>query len=111
MDAELRALLGETVTVYPWASDSAYGSPTYSTSGTAYPARVERKSKLVTAKDGRQVVAGSVIYLGPSSTGGLPGLTARDKLVLADGTSPEILSVERQPDETGATYYEAAFCG
>ena len=111
MDAELTALLKETCTVYAWSRDGAYNEPVHSTSGTVHPCRVERRNRLVVDRTGRQVVSQTTIYLGQSSTGGWPGLTTRTKLTLSDGETPDILSVVRLTDETGATDYEAAYCG
>ncbi|GAF75056.1 unnamed protein product, partial [marine sediment metagenome] len=51
--------------------------------------------------------------IGPTSTGGYPGLTVQDKLLINGGTdAPPILAVGRMGDglSTG-TYYEVAFLG
>lgn len=113
MDQDLRALFTETVTVYAWAADTVYGAPSYSTSGTAYPARLDRRNRLVAGKDGRQLVATTTVYLAPTSTGGLPSLTARDRLVWSASTGEplELLSWEKLYDEAGSAHHVAAYCG
>lgn len=113
MDADLRALLTETVTVYPWASDTAYGSPQYGT-GTAYPARLERRSRLVVNREGKQVVATTTVFLGPSDAGTLPGsFDPRDRLVwsASTGEALSVLAMESVADEAGAFHHVACYCG
>lgn len=111
MDADLAALLTDTCTVYAWVRDGAYNEPVHSTTATTHPCRVDRRHRLVVDRQGRQVTSQATVYLGQSSTGGWPGLTVRAKLTLSDGETPDILGVARLADETGATYYEAAYCG
>jgi hypothetical protein len=113
MDAELRALFPETVTVHAWTGDSAYGAPAFASTGTAYPARLERATRRVVNGEGRQVVATTTVYLAPTSTGGLPSLSVRDRLVWGASTAEAlpVLAWERYADESGAWHHVEAYCG
>lgn len=111
MDAELLELLTDTVTVYPCTGDDAYNAPQYAATGTEYPCRIEHRNRLTVDRQGREVVSGTTVYIGQNSAGAFPGLETRDRMVLSDGDSPEILSIVKLTDETGAVYYEAAYCG
>lgn len=111
MDPELRALLRQSVTVKQWTGDNTYGAPQYD-SGKAVEARVERRVKLVKNREGRDVIANTVVYLGLASDGTVPVLTPRSSVMLPGSTDPtSILSVEQLPDETGATYTSVVYCG
>lgn len=103
----LRRRLTQTVTKYAFAGYKANGDPRLSTSPVSYPARMENSQHLVTGRDGRDVLAKSVTYLGPSSSGD-PTFMVEDKIVLPDGTSPRILAVDSNPDwQSNRTYYLA----
>ena len=112
LDLGLRDCMLDTVSVASFASQDAYGGRSHGTAVT-YPCRVEHKQTLVRGVDGRNTVAASKVLIGPTSTGGYPGLTVQDKLLINGGTdAPPILAVGRMGDgiSTG-TYYEVAFLG
>lgn len=103
----LRARLTQTATRYAFAGYTANGDPRLSTAGVPYPARTENTQHLVTGMDGRDVLAKSVTYLGPSSSGD-PVFTVQDKIVLPDGTSPRVLAVDSNPDWRSTRVYYVA---
>lgn len=111
LERDLLDLLIDTAVVYAWTGDNAYNQPTWAATGTTHPCRIDRQQRMVTKRDGMQGVSTSVVYLGPSSTGGYPGLTVQSRLVLSDGTIPDLLMIEQNNDEDGTMYYEAAHCG
>ena len=106
----LRALLTRTVTIASASSRDAGGAATYGTAVT-YPARVEHRQRQVKDGNGRDVLATTVVYVGTNTTGaGLPSATPQSRITLPDGTTPPILTVERQDDLDGA-HHEVVFCG
>lgn len=112
LDPELTAMMTQTVTHYPWVSDSVYGAPQYSATATTHPCRIVRRQRTVKDRTGKDVVSTSTVYIGPSSTGGLPGMTSRSKLVLSDGSDAGLIAVQAHVDpEDGSGHHEVAFCG
>ena len=98
MEAALLDLMPHEITLKPFASRSAYGTPTY---GTAAPHRclVERKQRLVKKSDGCEAISQTTVYVaGPVE------ITEQDEITLPDGTAPPVLAVETFYDETGAVH-------
>lgn len=94
----------------PFVREDAYGGTGVFGTATTHPCRVTYKSRLLKGADGRDILTTSRIYFGPSSTGGLPGLTVRSRVTLSDGGVPRIVSVGKYHDDEGP-YYEVADCG
>lgn len=110
LESDLQAMMFERVQVYPFTGYDAYGAPSYSATATTHPARVSLRSKAIKDRLGRDVIAQSRVYIGPSSTGGLPDLDVEDRLVLPDGSNGSILMVDKLDDEVAA-HHVVAYCG
>lgn len=97
IDRQLLELMPRTVTIRPKSSRDSYGQPVYGTAET-YRCRVETSNHLVRSSSGEEVVArGRVILAGPC-----PDVTSESDLVLHDGATVKVLSVEQHDDEDGA---------
>lgn len=94
-------LMPDTVTVVKRRAEPNHvnevGKAQYDEPGTERQCRLVRKPVVVRDVDGRELVASVTAYMG-----GDFGTTPEDKLVLDDGTSPEILEVWSPPDDEGA---------
>lgn len=112
--------LWDRVTVSPFSSFSAVGMPVYSSSAAStYTGLVQYGRHKVTKADGEEVPANVYVYLGPTSSGGLPpALTPKDKLTLSaqwgsssdPNASPRLISVDRYADESSGRYVVVAHC-
>jgi hypothetical protein len=96
-------LMPHTVSHAELASRDAYGKPVYG-SAVDYTARVLYKNQKVRAKDGSEVVARGVVWIG-----GTPTVSPDDQLTLPDGSTPIILSFEQYADEDGAHHTKIFF--
>lgn len=113
LEADLRVLMTQTVTLSTFGSYNSYGGGnTYGTAKT-YAARVEREIKLVKDQTGREVVSNTTVYVGTTSTGGTvpTGIGPNAKIVLPTGDSPSILAVEVFPDESSVVHHAVVYCG
>lgn len=81
------SLFNRTITLEPRNALGKGGAETYGTAVT-YPARVERRSKIIRGKDGTDKVSTARVYVGPD----VPALVT-DRITLPDGTHPEIMEV------------------
>ena len=86
-------MMPQTVQWAPFVSRSQYGEPTYG-DRVPYRARVVYRDRLVRRADGQLVVSPVSVWLGTYLD-----VKVEDKIILPDGTAPEILSVDRIPDE------------
>lgn len=98
-------MMPDTITHEPLTGRDDYGKPTHGAS-VEYPARVVYKAKWLEAKDGSQVLAKAIVWIG-----GIPTISPEDKIVLPDSTTPPILSIERYPDEDGLHHVKVFFGG
>lgn len=92
-------MMSDTVTIYPFVSRSVSGQPTYSATGTTYPAYIELKNALVVDKMGHTVTARGRVFIGSSVVVGY-----EDKVMLPSEYVPQnapIISVNVQNDESG----------
>jgi hypothetical protein len=89
MHPNLQAMLVHTVSITPYVGQDAYGKPTYGPA-VVRPARVEYELTIVPTAQGQARTSTSVVMLNGDFV-----LTERDKLTLADGTSPAIQQVAR----------------
>lgn len=71
---------------------------------TEFAARLVKKSKLVRAQNGDEVVSTAHIWIA-----GSPDISPIDKIELSDGSKPVILSVERFQDELGPSHTKVFF--
>jgi hypothetical protein len=102
MEQELLALLKQTVSIAGTTTnkydEQVPGTP------TSYPARVEYNNVLVKDSQGKEVVSKAQVILdGTVSVGSL------DEITLPDGTKPIILSIEKNPDETGNIHHVVVY--
>lgn len=109
-------LMRDTVVIYNFSTVSAWGTNTYSTSGSTYRAWVEWGEHKVLAADGQEAVARLALYLGQTTTGGaVPWPTVKDQFVMSDSTNsssiPRPLSMERWIDpESTQNYLTVVHC-
>lgn len=101
MDAGLLDLLVDTITIEPWASQSAAGEATFGTA-VSYSALVEydtRKVETVGTIDGR----GGAVFLSKATVhlDGRPTIDLRDRITLPDGSTPQIIAVRSYSDQSG----------
>jgi len=101
--SEWADMMPNTITVQAKSGVDAYNKPTYAT-GTSYSARVVYKNKITVDAIGREVTARGVIYV--AATG---AISPEDKITLPDSSTPQIISVERFPDENGAHHNQVYF--
>lgn len=98
METALLSLMPHTITVAPWASQNAYGEPTYG-SAVSYTARVQGKTQMVRDSVGVERVSTVTVYVATTASIG-----PKDKLTLPNGwtpASPSIIAVQRVSDESG----------
>ncbi len=88
-------LFSETVTISPSSSMDVYGKYTYGT-GVSSSAHLVLGTKLTVTPDGREVVEIGKAYLY-----GQVAVTVSSKIVLADGTVPVIIFVDKVYDQDG----------
>jgi hypothetical protein len=96
-------MMPATVTVAPFVSRTSYGVPTYG-AAVGYRARVSNKSQLVRNANAEEVVARGNVILATVAP-----ITVSDKVTLPDGTTPLILVVNVESDETGPIYTKLFF--
>lgn len=102
IERDFLELMTQTVAIRPFTGSNDYGEPEHGTA-VEHSARVVDKQTLVRDKNGREVVSTSQTWLF-----GAPGVTSDDKITLADGSKPVILTVKSYPDENGA-HHQAIF--
>ena len=93
-DAALGFYMDQTCTVTTFSAKNEVGDRSVSGAVT-YPCRQEIKQHLVINTQGQEVVSRSKVFVGESSTGGLPtGFTPDDLFTDPDGNTPPVLSVD-----------------
>jgi hypothetical protein len=108
-NADVLALMTDTVSVAPFVSNSAYGVATHGTA-VSYPCRVEHRIPFIRGADGRTLPIQDVVYVFPTSDGSLPEATPESRVILPGSTSPApVLATE------AFTYddmnHEVIYCG
>lgn len=96
MEADLRQLLTQTVTLEPWTGYDGYSQPVYGV-GVARKCRIVNKTRMVRDAQGQERVSTTTIYLDDDYN-----TSVRDRVTLPGGVQPILLTVERYPDESGA---------
>lgn len=104
------SLMNQSVTIASTSTMNAVGDITYTT-GKSYTARVVFGLHQVVDVNGREVTAAGKIYVGQTSTGGLPSVTPQAKVTLPDDSTPPIINISRYPDETGENHHEVIYFG
>ena len=106
MDKELGILLQQTITKYPYVSKDDHNDYTWSPTGATFAGRVEYRNKLIRDINGQESISTCQIYCNGDTS-----IDTRDKITAVGliPTYPEILQVERQPDEYGAIYYTCIY--
>jgi hypothetical protein len=94
-------LLNQTVTVETFSSVDQFGDATYNTAVT-YPARIERRVKVVKSMKGETAVSTASIFLNGSVSLDKFG---RDRITLPDTTTPPILAIEDGVKGDGSILY------
>jgi len=95
INPKLLPIFSEVVAITSAGSMDAYGKYTYGTA-TSHQAHLVRDSKIVYNTDGREVV-----QIGKAYLYGDVAVTTSSRIVLADGTIPLIISVEKPNDLAG----------
>lgn len=100
MEPELAAMLTETVSHEAFTGQNAYGTPTYAPA-VMRPCRVEYKVGPMVTATGEERTSSTRIFFDSDFT-----LQLRDKIVLEDGTAPQIQSIYRPRDEAGEIHHQ-----
>lgn len=98
-EAGFLTLMGSTVTISTRASHNNYGEPSYG-SGTGYRARIATKAGFVRGASGETIQYATVVWVNSTKA-----FTVDDRLALPDGTTPQVVAVERPFDEDGAQHH------
>lgn len=102
----LATRLTSTVTVWAFTGMNSRGDRTFATSASKYPARLEALQHFVQGKDGRDVLAKSRCFVGPTTAGTAPTITVEDKVQFPDGTQPILLAVDTGSNRDGTTNHQ-----
>ena len=95
LDAALRELMTDTVTIAPVSTRDAYGKHGWATA-VSYVGRIQSGDHKVLDPKGVERVSVGRVYI-PDA----PDVSIHDKLTLPDGTSPPILAIDETHDERG----------
>jgi hypothetical protein len=112
----LTSTLQASVSYEAWIAKDGFDEPTYA-AAVSLPALIERKSKLVIDKEGREVRSEHTItLLRPIPSNGAAGreepIDPRDKFTIPDGTTGIVAAVETLVNpNTGAGYYQIVSLG
>lgn len=97
-------LMSEEVTIEESAGRDMYGTPMYGTPAT-YKAHLSYRRTRVRTADGAEVYSTLSVWLNTTDT-----IDAHDRITLPDGTTPQIIAVERSYDEKGL-HHVKVLCG
>ncbi|CAB4144769.1 hypothetical protein UFOVP1296_30 [uncultured Caudovirales phage] len=104
IDAQFLSMMPTVVTVYPNSGLDAYGKISHGATGVAVRCRVQDKdTRYATERNRDEFNNGTIIFYG------CPDITISSKIVLPDGTSPIILSVDNHNDESGLHHTTVTF--
>jgi hypothetical protein len=105
MHPSLQAMLTQTITLEPYQSQDAYGTPQYG-SPVTLAARVEYRPRRVLTSLGEERVSRGRVFV----DGAAPAFDLRDRLTLPDGTRPALLVAAPVYDEQGVLdHWEVTF--
>ena len=88
-----------------------YGSQQITGTATTHKARYVGNQHMTVDSQGRETLANGTVWLGKTSTGGLPSLAVTDRLTLPSGSNPVLLNVETFVDDAGDTHHQVAHLG
>lgn len=103
IDDQLYDFMPHTVTIYPYTAKNNYGEDTQSASGRTAKAYVEPNKNLSVNGDRADESKPTRAYIADTS------ITLRDKIVLADGSTPKIASIETHTEVLGLEHTVVAF--
>lgn len=104
IEASFLDLMPSSVTIYPQTARNEYGVQTWSGSGTSVRCRIMLTGSVSHDQNGRQVIEdGRIIFYGT------PTVDLNSKIVLPDGSTPVILTVNVHNDELGANHTTVSF--
>lgn len=100
---DFKHMMPHTVVHTPVLSRDSYGKITYGT-GVSYQSRVVYKNKQVRSANGEIVMSAGTVWFAQTIS-----ISASDKITLPDGTTPQIISVEKYPDDRGDRFTKIYF--
>jgi hypothetical protein len=86
--------MDQTCTRKAFTGYSAGSAPSYSTTATTYPCRVDEDGRVVVGADGREIFARGYVIVAQSATGGAPAFGLQDQITMPDAKTPKIVRVE-----------------
>ena len=101
--SDFRDLMPDTVQIAPFLASDDHGAPGFGTA-VARRARVVLRPVRLRRPDGSDTVARGQVWLADTDP-----VDVRDRLVLPDGATAEILAVEAPPDEAGLHHLKLYF--
>ena len=104
-EATFLSLMNSTVTISTRASHNNYGEPSFG-SGTGYRARIHEKAGFVRTADGETLEITTEVWVNSTKA-----FTVDDRIALPNGTTPQIVAVNRPFDEDGAQHHIKLFLG
>ena len=102
MEPALAAMLTETVSHSTYIGQDGYGTPLY-TPAVIRACRVEFKVGPMVTAQGEERTSSTRIFFNSDFT-----LQLRDRLLLEDGTAPQIQMIYRPRNEFGAVHHQEA---
>lgn len=97
IESDFRDLMRDTATVYRMSARSAYGEVAYDVTGTELRGHYRQSLRMVRTLTGEEKVSSASFHVYGDQL-----IDPTDKIVLPDGTTRLILSVERRYDDKGA---------
>ena len=88
-------LMTQTCTIEPFGAYNEYAEPSFGTA-VSYTCRTVHKTNLIRTDAGKEITSIAQTWIF-----GAPGISPKDRITLPDGTTPQILRVDRFPDENG----------
>lgn len=99
----LTGLLNQSVIIETFHSLDRYGDCSYNV-GVTYPARVERRVRIVRSFKGEEAVSTVSVFLS-GEVSAIIDAKGRDRITLPDTTTPVILAIEDGIDGGGNVHY------
>lgn len=103
LERQLYDFMPHVVTIFPYSARNNYGEDTHSGVSRSARAYVEPTKVRDTMNDTQEVHQPKRIYVADTS------ITLQDKIVLPDGTSPKITTVERHVEVLGLEHTVVTF--
>ena len=112
-----RGVMNQTVTITKLSTSASsgrdfYGAPSYQSVTTTHRARYVASQHKTVDSQGREVLSRGKVWIGETSTGGVPSMGPKDKLTLPGSTTvTPLLNIETFPDDAGNTHHQVAHTG